>query len=108
VWLALLIAGSLQPARPGGFHFIHREIHWLAFAGASLLLFLLSRTRTQETLRAIAILLLGFCLEFAQHLIYRNPVEWRDVRDDALAILLAFVLYRLTGSWKPRPLPRPR
>ena len=77
------------------------NLHVVARA-ASLLLFLLSRTRTQETLRAIAILCLGFCLEFAQHLIYRNPVEWRDVRDDAIAILLAFTLYRLTGSWKPR------
>ncbi len=38
---------------------------------------------------------------------FGNSLEWRDIRDDALAILLTSALYRLTGSWKPRPASRP-
>ena len=81
----------------------HREIHWLAFAGGALLLFLLCSTRRQEILRAFAIFALGLSLEVLQHLIYRNPLEWRDIFDDGIAILVAFALYRLARSRKPRP-----
>jgi len=102
VWLALLIAGSLQPARPSPVKALHRPIHYVAFAGATLLLFSLSRTRRREIQGALAIFLLGFSLELLQHLIYRNHLEWRDVADDGLAILLAFAVCRLTGSWKPK------
>ena len=72
IWLAILIVGSLQPARPGVVSGLHRGIHWLAFAGAALLLFSLSRTRRQEILGAFTIFLLGFSLELLQHLIYRT------------------------------------
>ncbi len=102
-WIALLIAGSLQPARPSLVRDLHREIHWVAFLGAALLLFSLSKTRLREILRAGTIFLLGGTLEVLQHLIYRNHLEWRDIADDGLAILAAFALYRLTGAWKPRP-----
>lgn len=107
VWIALLVAGSLQPARPGSVKGFHREIHWVAFAGGAVLLFALSKTRRREILGAGGIFLLGVSLEVAQHLIYRNRLEWRDMFDDGLAILAAFVLYRLTGAWKPKPDPRP-
>jgi hypothetical protein len=103
VWLALLIVGSLQPARPGIVAGLHGEIHYVAFAGAALLLLSLSRTRRREILGAFAIFLLGFSLELLQHLVYRSGLEWRDVADDGLAVLLAFALYRLAGAWKPRP-----
>src|SRR5450759_5002533 len=69
LWIALLIIGSLQPARPGLVTGVHREIHWLAFAGGALLLFLLSTTRRQEILRAFAIFFLGLSLEVLQRLI---------------------------------------
>jgi|HubBroStandDraft_6_1064221.scaffolds.fasta_scaffold287357_1 hypothetical protein len=97
-WLLLLIAGFLQPARPGPVLGLHREIHWLAFGGATFLLLLLSQNRRQEIRSAIGAFLLGLSLEFMQHFIYRNPMEWRDVRDDAVAILVAFALYHLTGA----------
>jgi hypothetical protein len=105
IWLALLILGSLQPARPGVVKGNHVPIHYVAFAGAALLLFSLSRSRRREALGALATFFLGFSLELLQHLIYRNHLEWRDVADDGLAILLALALYRLTGAWKPRPDP---
>lgn len=103
VLVAFLIVGSLQPARPAFVHLAHREIHWLGFGGSALLLFCLSRTPRREILGASATVLLGLSLEFLQHLIGRNPIEWRDVSDDALAILAFLALYRLTGAWKPGP-----
>ncbi len=103
VWIALLVAGSLQPARPRAVRGVHREIHWVGFAGAALLLFALSKTRRREILGASAVFLLGVSLEVLQHLIYRNHLEWRDMADDGLAIVLTFALYRLTGAWKPGP-----
>jgi hypothetical protein len=102
LWLGLLIVGSLQPARPSIIKGVHREIHWVAFAGAVLLLCCLSRTRSWEILSAFNIFFLGVSLEVLQHLIYRNALEWRDVSDDGFAILVAFGLYSLTGAWKPR------
>jgi hypothetical protein len=103
IWIAVLVAGSLQPARPGAVKMLHREVHWVAFAGAGLLLFALSKTRRREILGACTIFLLGVSLEVAQRSIYRNHLEWRDIADDGVAILAAFALYRLMGAWKPRP-----
>ena len=100
-WILLLIVGSLQPARPGPVVGLHREVHWLAFAGAAFLLFSLSRSRIQEICSVVAVFLLGLSLEFLQHLIYRGALEWWDVRDDTLAILVALALYRLTRARKP-------
>jgi hypothetical protein len=107
VWLLVLVVGSLQPARPRFVTGVHREIHWLAFAGAEVFMLCLSRTRRQGILATSAILLLGVSLEVLQHLIYRNPMEWRDTGDDGLAILVAFALYQLTAARKPRADPRP-
>jgi len=100
-WFLLLIAGSLQPARPRLVRATHREIHYLAFGGGALLLFCLAQSRRQETLAAAATLMLGVSIETLQHLLYGNAMEWRDISDDGLAILVAFVLYRVAGSWKP-------
>jgi hypothetical protein len=108
LWLfltAVLIVGSLQPARPAFVHAVHRGIHWLGFGGSALLLYCLSRTPRQEILGAFATVLLGLSLEFLQHRIGHNSMEWRDVADDALAVLAFFALYRLTGAWKPTPDP---
>jgi len=96
-WLTLLSGASLQPVRPDFLSAVHREIHWLAFAGAALLLFALSSSRRQEVLKALVIFLLGVSVEFLQHLIYRNPLEWCDIGDDGVAILLSFALYRLVA-----------
>jgi hypothetical protein len=106
-WLTFLIVGSLQPARPSVVKSVHREIHWLGFAVPAILQFIVSRTRRQEVLSAFAIFFLGLSLEILQHLIYRNRMEWFDVRDDGLAILAAFALYHLTGACKAASYPHP-
>ncbi len=80
---------------------LHRGVHWVAFAGAAFLLLALSRNRRQQVRTAFAVFLLGLSLEFLQHLLYRNVMEWWDVRDDTLAILAAFALYQLIRVRKP-------
>jgi len=102
-WLVLLSVGSLQPRRPGSVVALHREIHWAAFACAAFLLFLPTRTRFQTLQRAIAAFLLGLCLECLQHFLYHKTIEWLDVGDDALAILMALAVYWF--FMKPRPAP---
>ncbi len=99
-WLLLLIVGSLQPARPEPVLALHRAIHLLAFAGTAFLLLLLSRSRHQEIASAIGVFLLGLSLEYVQHLIYGKPMEWWDVRDDMLAILGAFALFRFIRHFR--------
>ena len=96
MWLLLLIAGSLQPARPEPLVAIHRGIHFLAFAAGALLL-LLSRNYRQEIRVVIAVFLVGLSLEYLPHLIYHKTMEWYDVRNDALGVLAALAAYRLAG-----------
>ena len=95
IWILLLVAGSLQPARLALLGGLHRPLHWLVFSGTAFLLLLAARNLRQELCGVAAACLLGLSLECLQHLIYRNPMEWRDVRDDGLAVLLALALYRL-------------
>jgi hypothetical protein len=104
-WILLVVVGSLKTARlhavvGPSYVGVHREIHWLAFGGTAFLLLLLCRNRRQEIRSVIATCLLGLSLEYSQHLIYHIAIEWRDVRDDAYAILVAFALYRLAGAYK--------
>jgi hypothetical protein len=84
---------------------IHRGVHGLAFAGVAFLLLALSKSRHQEIRSAIAVCLLGLSLEYLQHLIYRNGMEWWDVRDDTLAIFAVFALYQLTRVLKSTAVP---
>ena len=92
-WLLVLILASLQPKRPPSLAALHREIHWLGFAGAAFLLLLAARNLSQAIQRAGAAFLLGLSLEWFQHLAYHRAFEWLDVSDDACAILAAFAVY---------------
>ena len=94
-WLLVLVLASLQPKRPPSLVGFHREIHWLGFAVAAFLLFLAACKLGHAIQRAGALFLLGFSLEWIQHLSYHRAFEWLDVTDDACAILLAFGVYWL-------------
>lgn len=100
----VLIVGSLQRRRPGFFRPFHREIHWLAFAGAAFLLLLLSRSRREVILGVLGTCFLAISLEYLQHRIFlpHDPMEWHDVRDDALGVMLALALYRF-GRFQSQP-----
>jgi hypothetical protein len=69
----------------------------VGFATPAFFLFSLSKTRRQEILRALALLFLAFSIEILQHLIYRNAMEWADIRDDSVAILAGFAFYYLAN-----------
>ncbi len=121
----MLVVGSLQPARlftlgsllsgrplqaafanlaqPGPASDLHREIHWLAFGCAALLLLLLARNRREQAYNVIALSLLGLSLEYLQALIYHNPVEWFDVRDDVLATAAVFAVYECLVGFQKSP-----
>jgi len=72
----------------------HRAIHWLSFAGAALLLLLLARNRYQEIAAVAATVALGCSIEFAQHALFHNDIEWWDMRHDTYGALAALVLRR--------------
>jgi hypothetical protein len=99
-WFVLLIVGSLQPVRPKIIVAFHREVHWIVFGVAALILFALSETRREEIRGAFMLSFLCLSLELGQHLANRQPLEWSDIRDDSLAIAVTLVLYRLAGARK--------
>jgi hypothetical protein len=45
---------------------------------------------------AFAILCFAYALELRQHQIFRQSLEWWDVRDDGIGFLLALLLLRFT------------
>jgi hypothetical protein len=94
IWAAILLIGSLQPERPGHIHFgiPHHIIHLVGFGA---LAFLATggfgRPGRTSLFPAAASFLFGLGIELLQHLQNRAPMEWNDVRDDAVGIL-AFTL----------------
>jgi len=69
----------------------HRIAHWLSFGGLAFLLALLGRNTRQRCLTAAAVATLGLLIEFLQHVIYANPLETWDIRDDLWASLVGLV-----------------
>jgi len=108
-WVTGFVAVSLQPWRPettSRLSQFHRPFHlaafaitalllwrFLALAGSALLVPRILAARVWIT-ALFATIILGACLELLQHLIYRNPMEWWDVRDDALGAIAAILLGR--------------
>lgn len=92
-WLLLLIIGSLQPKHPPSWAALHRQMHWLVFAGLTMLLIFIARSLLDAIWRSMGSVLLGVTLECLQHLIYHTEFEWRDAGDDTLATVVAFTVY---------------
>jgi hypothetical protein len=110
LWAAALLIASLQPMRPAHFHFsaAHHVAHFLAFGALALLATVgFSDARRIALWPATASFLFGFAIEFLQHLQNRNPVEWHDVRDDAIGILafaaLCHMIYWCSANANKRP-----
>jgi hypothetical protein len=118
-WIVLLIAVALHPnhtsmilgfqplnrhwpARARSAHFRHRTVHFTIFGATTCLFLVLGRNRWQQFACAVAVFALGAWIEWAQAFFYRNPFEWADVRDDAIAILLGSVLFQGCLSVWPR------
>ena len=98
VWIVCLIAVSLQPYRPAGESdtIRHRVFHVLSFGAAALMLLALGTDAKRESIAGLSVLCLAVAIETSQFLLYKNPFEWWDVRDDTIGILIAAVLIRRT------------
>ena len=96
VWVAGLVAGSLQPWRAGVRHdgTVHQALHFLAFLSTALLLALLARGGRQRFYAPLAVIALGAAIEYAQHLLYRGAFEWGDLATDGCAALAGWLLAR--------------
>jgi hypothetical protein len=99
VWIAGLVAVSLQPWRPYGESqsIIHNVSHVVSFGTPALMLFALSRDARQTFTAVLGIFCLAVAIETSQHLLYKNPFEWWDVRDDTIGVAFAWMLIRWTG-----------
>ena len=121
LWTAAVVAISLQPLRPhhgSALSRMHRPLHFLLFGITALILWRLFVSvdwpRIPKLFAArpwlVALLstaALGTAIELLQHLIYRDRMEWWDVRDDSLAAIGA-VLLILLARCATGPLLRPR
>ena len=95
IWAFALLITSLQPKRPPHFHFslAHQVAHFLGFGSLAFLATVGFGNPVRTSLwPAVACFLFGFAIELSQHLQNRKPIEWYDVRDDAVGIL-AFVIF---------------
>ncbi len=99
VWIVGLLVVSLQPWRPQGESqsIIHNVGHAASFGTAGLMLFALSRDARQVLAAALTVFCLAVAIETSQHLLYKNPFEWWDVRDDTIGVAFAWMLIRWTG-----------
>ena len=99
VWIAGLVAVSLQPWRPPGESqsIVHNVWHVTFFGAVGVMLCALSRNGRQASTAALGIFCLAVAIETGQHLLYKDPFEWWDVRDDTIGVAFAWMLIRWTG-----------
>lgn len=101
LWALLLTAGSLQPTRVRPMsqgHGLHAVFHVFVF-GTLGALAMLTRSRWSRTLRFTCCLALGFLIEVAQSYAYPEAIEWQDVRDDTIGVLLFSAIALGVLSW---------
>jgi hypothetical protein len=94
LWIACLVfvsVGRIVPHAPQG-SMLHGVEHAVAFGILAMMLLFLCRTRGQKWLVTLAMLCFAWALEFRQHQIYGHFLEWWDVWDDGIGILLALLL----------------
>jgi hypothetical protein len=70
----------------------HHLVHLVAFALPSLFLTAVVRGSGRRVLVALSLAFCGFLIEWLQHVMYGNPLEIADVRDDVVASVGGYVL----------------
>ncbi len=96
-WTLVLIGGSLMSSSAKGFigtHTFHRPYHFASFGATAALYMSLATTAAGELKAAVLAMGLGLSLEALQHWIYGGVMEWWDVRDDAIGIGIALLVFR--------------
>jgi hypothetical protein len=88
-------------ARPLAASPIHRLEHVVGFGILGLVLLPLGRSRLEKLLIAVTIFAFGFGLELLQYFVFhysysKQPLEWWDVRDNAVGLMLALLAVGFT------------
>ena len=78
----------------------HSLGHLLAFSIVALLAVRISRSALMRILVFIGSLLFGLGIESAEHLVYHNLLEWKDVLVDALGVIAGTLIGLLTTPKK--------
>jgi len=116
-WISAVLVGSLLPSSAkvtlhasegNGTHskntvtMKHRFIHFIAFGSSFLVLSLLATGRREQLEAAVEIMTIGCIVEIIQFLVYshRQVFEWWDVRDDAIGIVVGFLLLQIASRVK--------
>jgi hypothetical protein len=84
-----LIAG--KPSRQIMAKRNHRLAHWIAFGVLSFFLALLGKSSSRRIAAFVGIAAFGALIELLQHVIYINPLETWDIRDDIYGALAGFL-----------------
>jgi hypothetical protein len=98
IWAVALLAGSLQPRRPANFHSspAHQVAHFLGFGLLALLAAVsFGKPGAIGVWPVLSPLFLGVAIEFLEHWKNEMPVEWYDVREDAVGILVFAAIWHL-------------
>jgi hypothetical protein len=74
--------------------------HLLAFSIVALFAVRFSRSALIRILVFIGSLLFGLGIESAEHLVYHNSLEWKDVLVDALGVIAGTLIGLLTTPTK--------
>jgi len=83
----------------------HVIAHIFAFGVPAFVFSMFLRRPARRLLCVCGLAGLGLLIEYCQHVIYHNPLETWDVRDDFLAVLggyLLATLFRMLVSWRAR------
>jgi len=97
VYAAILTFGSLQPVRPMGVHsniLLHRLLHLAAFGFLAWLATSAFPGHRALIWAALGCIVFGGVLEFLEASESHMPIEWNDVYDDAIGIVMTAVLRR--------------
>jgi len=84
----LVFYGAIGPKRIAA---AHRMGHVVTFAIAATIALLVSDSRTRKCQTVLSLLAIAILTETMQHWVYRNPLEWWDIRDDMLGVLIGFL-----------------
>ena len=104
LWALLLTVGSLQPARVRPIsqgHGLHSAFHLFAF-GMLGAMAILARSSWPRMVRFLCCLMLGPLIEVIQAYAYPEAIEWQDVRDDTIAVVLFSAITLGILSWSRR------
>ena len=117
-WMVVLTVASLSPVdrfKAGlasytpkvGVHANnrHRILHWVSFGGLAFVFGILGRNTKQRVLAAVTVAALGLGIEYLQHVIYLNPLETWDIRDDLWACTAGLTSVLLLAAVRRAPKP---